>query len=226
MSEPVTDQDLIGPEPSPEWVESLFTRRDGSFAFRRWGRPIAPAIVGTDDKGCKIFEDAIRNVATLAGHDMQEIDAEFGANLLVFMVNQWEELEQAPNLVRLIPNLADLIGRLDQHGANQYRLFGFDDDGAIRLCIVLLRYDAELQAVSAGTLALGQAFQSMLMWSDTAFTQDSFMAVTPEGLCLIKPNYGHLLRASYDKRLPHHATDPAFSHRIAARMTAPGSAPS
>ena len=55
--------------------------------------------------------------------------------MLVFVVNGWGELTEAPNLVRLIPNLVRPDPRrCTDQGANQYRVFSFDEDGAIRLC--------------------------------------------------------------------------------------------
>ncbi|MEM7423812.1 MAG: hypothetical protein AAF334_08810 [Pseudomonadota bacterium] len=218
MAEP-DEVTTLGPEPTPEFVEAAFTRSDGSFRFHRWGRPIAPAIIGTNDEGCRVFENAIKTVAKMAAHPVEDLDPELGANLLVFLVNEWEELEDAPNLIKLIPNLTSLIADLDRIGANQYRVFGFDPVHAIRICTVFLRYDEELKQVSAGTLALGQAYQSMLLWSDAAFRSESPLAITPEGLCLIKPSYASLLRVAYDRTLPDTATDPAFSHRLAARMS-------
>ena len=203
------------------WVEAQFTRRDGGFRFARWARALAPVIVGTNDEGCRIFEDGIRGVAELAGLDVGELDPELGANFLVFLVNDWAELTQAPNLVRLIPNLAELIDTLTQHAANQYRVFSFTDDGAIRLCITMLRYDAELQAVSAQTLAVGQAVQGLLLWSDQAFTDESPIALTDDGLCVVKPSIAGLLRAAYDPVLPAASTDPSLAMRIAARMAVP-----
>lgn len=203
----------------PAWVEAQFTRRDGSFRFVRWGRPIAPVIVGTNDEGCRIFEEGIRSAARIAQLPVSEMDSELGANFLVFLVNDWSELLQAPNLVRLIPNLGDLIETLTRHEANQYRVFSFDDEGAIKICITLLRYDDELQKVSAQTLALGQAFQGLLLWSDKAFMDESPLAVTEDGFCVIKPAHADLLHVAYDPTLPSVADDPSMALRLAARLS-------
>lgn len=203
----------------PAWVEAQFTRRDGSFRFVRWGRPVAPVIVGTNDEGCRIFEEGIRTAARVARLPVSEMDSELGANFLVFLVNDWSELLEAPNLIRLIPNLGELIRTLSEHEANQYRVFSFDDDGAIKTCITLLRYNDELQKVSAQTLALGQAFQGLLLWSDRAFMDESPLAVTDDGLCVIKPAHGDLLRVAYDPALPPVADDPSFALRLAARLS-------
>jgi hypothetical protein len=203
----------------PDWVAAHFTRSDGSFRFARWGRRLAPVIVGTDDFGCSVFEGGIRAVAGLAGLEVSELDPEHGANFLVFLVNDWAELTEAPNLVRLIPNLGDLIEELTRHGANQYRVFNFEPSGAIQLCITMLRYDEELQKVSAQTLAVGQALQGMLLWSDRAFMDESPIAVTEDGTCFVKPGHATLLRASYDAVLPVSATDASFALRLAARMS-------
>lgn len=201
------------------WVEAQFTRRDGSFRFARWGRALVPVIVGTNDEGCQIFEGGIQAVARIAGLEVGELDPDLGANFLVFLVNDWAELTEAPNLVRLIPNLNDLIANLTEHDANQYRVFNFTEDGAIRLCITMLRYDDELQRVSAQTLAVGQAVQGMLLWSDKAFMDESPIAVTDDGLCVVKPIFADLLRTAYDPVLPNAATDASLALRIAARLT-------
>lgn len=199
-------------------VEALFTRRDGGFRFARWARPLAPAIVGTDDQGCRIFEGAIEAVAGLAGLGVTDLDPDLGANFLVFIVNDWAELHEAPNLVRLIPNLADLVQALTDHDANQYRVFNFELDGAIRLCITLLRYDAELQSVPAQTVAVGQALQGLLLWSDAAFMGISPLALTDDGLCIVKPEIVAVLRAAYDPGLPNAGQDASLALRLAARI--------
>ena len=209
-----------GTTADPAWVEAQFTRRDGGFRFARWGRALAPVIIGTNDEGCRIFEDGIEHVAAVAGLEVGELDPDLGANFMVFLVNDWEELFQAPNLVRLIPNLAELVSNLSAHGANQYRVFNFDEDGAIRLCISLIRYDAQMQSVSAQTLAVNIAFQGMLLWSDGAFQDESPFGMTDEGLCLIKPGFARLLKAAYDPVLPGAGTDTALALRLAARMGA------
>ena len=203
----------------PAWVEAHFTSANGAFRFARWGRPIAPVIVGTNDEGCRIFEEAIRAVADVSGLEVGELDPDTGANFLVYLVNGWAELTQAPNLVRMIPNLAELIGTLEEAKANQYRVFGFDEAGAIRLCVTLLRYDDELQAVSAQTLAVGQALQGILLWSDTAFAEDSPIAIDEDGVCGVKPEHAALLKAAYDPVLPNKAEDASLALRIAARLS-------
>ncbi len=204
----------------PAWVARLFTRSDGSFRFARWGRPLAPVIVGVDDQGCQIFEQSIANIARIAGVEIRELDSELGANLMIYVVRDWAELAEAPNVIRLIPNLPDLIVALTAQAANQYRTFDFTEDGAIRLCIVLLRYDEALQRVSAQTLAVTQVFQALLQWSHRAFVQESPTALTEQGVCVIKPMHSHLLRAAYDPALPMVAADPVLALRLAARMTA------
>lgn len=203
----------------PDWVAAHFTRNDGSFRFARWGRRLAPVIVGTDDFGCSVFEGGIRAVASLGALEVTELDPQHGANFLVFLVNEWTELAEAPNLERLIPNLADLIEELTRHGANQYRVFNFQASGAIQLCITMLRYDEELQKVSAQTLAVGQALQGMLLWSDRAFMDESPIAVTEDGTCVVKPGHAALLKAAYDPALPDAATDASFALRLVARMS-------
>lgn len=202
-----------------DWVAAQFTRRDGTFRFARWARPLAPVIVGTNDEGCRIFEEGIASAARVAGLQVTELDPDLGANFMIFLVNDWAELTHAPNLIRLIPNLPDLIAELTGADANQYRVFNFTEDGAIRLCITMLRYDEELQKVSAQTLAVGQALQGLLLWSDKAFMDESPIALTDDGLCVIKPRHADLLRAAYDPALPDTANDASLALRLAARLT-------
>ena len=201
-----------------EDVTALFTRSDGRFHFARWGRPLAPVVFGTDDATLDRLKDAIREVAGLGNLGLVNADPELGANLLVFFVEDWAELAGVPNLDRLIPDLAALLDRLGQAGANQYRSFRFDEAGAIRLCLILLRMDAELSTLSAQTLGATQMVQSMLLWSDEAFRKTSPMAqVTDSGHAVARPQIAALIRAAYDPVLPPMSQDPAFAHRLAAR---------
>ena len=131
------------------WVEALFTRSDSSYAFARWGRPIVPVVFGVEEETLSVVKGAIEAVVTLADHKMAETDPELGANLLVFFCKEWAELRGVPNLDRLIAGFDELLTRLEEAGANQYRVFRFDEAGAIRACFVLIRMDAHLQAVPA-----------------------------------------------------------------------------
>ena len=202
---------------TPDQVESLFTRSDGSFQFARWGRPLAPVVFGTDDATLDVFKDAIRAVAGLGDLGLTDTDPELGVNLPVFVVADWAELAEVPHLGQLIPDLAELLPRLQAAGANQYRSFRFDADGAIRLCVILLRNDENLQATSAQTVATAQMAQSMLLWSDTAFSDESPVALLPEGGAIVRPQIAALIRAAYDPVLPAFAREPAIAHRLAAR---------
>ncbi|MEM7239664.1 MAG: hypothetical protein AAF501_17800 [Pseudomonadota bacterium] len=205
--------------PSPdERITALFTRSDTSFRFARWGRALAPVVYGTNDEGIQIVEQALRAVAGLAGLDIVDLDPELGANFMVFFSRDWGELREVPHLGKLIPDLDRLVKTLSAAGANQYRIFGFDQDGAIRICITLLRYDDDLQRISAQTLAVSQCYQGILMWSDHAFTSESPIALIDDGRCIVKPWYADLVRAAYDPVLPAAGDDPALSLRLAARM--------
>ena len=51
---------------------------------------------------------------------------------MIFFFRDWQELLEVPNLDQLVDGLQDLVIRLDDQGANQYRVFRFDKDGAIR----------------------------------------------------------------------------------------------
>jgi hypothetical protein len=206
--------------PTPAEIEALFTRTDGTYLCARWGRPIAPVVFGVDDATLTIIKDALSAVATLAGHEMTDMDPELGSNLMVFFVRDWSELTETPNLDRLIPELAALVPRLENADANQYRFFRFDAAGGIKAAFVFIRMDDALSQVPAETLALSQAVQTILLWSDGAFTQTSPLAVTANGTALLKPEIVSVIRAVYTPVLPVTASDASHALRVAARVGA------
>ncbi len=199
-------------------IETLFTRADGQFLCARWGRPIVPVVFGVEDATLATLKGAIEAVVALAGHKMAETDPELGVNLMVFFFRDWQELLEVPGLDRLVEGLAPLVARLQTADANQYRVFRFDEGNAIKAAFVFIRMDAALQAVSAETLALSQAVQVILLWSDTAFTDRSALAVVEDGV-ILRPEIGALIRAAYDPVLPAVATDPSHALRLSARIS-------
>ena len=196
---------------TPEDIEALFTRADGTYLFARWGRPIVPVVFGTDDATLRTVKGALEAVVMLAGHQMAETDAELGVNLMFFFFREWDELLE-------VPDLAPLVARLRAAEANQYRVFRFDETGAIKASFVFVRMDEEMSRVPADTLALAQAAQTLLLWSDTAFTGRSVLARAPEGRVILRPDIGALIRAGYDPVMPAVAHDPAHALRLAARI--------
>ena len=203
----------------PDEVQALFTRADGQYLCARWGRPIVPVVFGVDDATLSVLKGAIEAVVTLAGHKMAETDPELGANLMVFFFRDWSELPGVPNLDRLIPGLGPLCDRLAAAGANQYRVFRFDEAGAIKAAFVFLRMDDDLEAVPVETLALSQAVQTILLWSDTAFVGLSPLALAG-GQVILRPEIAAVIRAAYDRILPPVARDASHALRLAARMAA------
>lgn len=202
----------------PQDIERLFTRSDGQYLFARWGRPIVPVVFGVDDASLSVFKGAFEAVVALAGHRMAETDPELGANLMVFVFREWGELLEVRDLGQLVPELAALVARLDAAGANQYRIFRFDAQGAIKAAFVFLKMDAALAAMEAETLALAQAVQTVLLWSDRAFDGTSPLARVGERVVL-RPEIGAVIRAGYDPVLPVTARDPSHALRLAARTT-------
>jgi hypothetical protein len=203
----------------PEQIEALFTREDGQFVFARWGRPIAPVVFGVQEETLQVVKGALEAVTALAGHKMAETDMELGSNLMVFFFEQWAELLEVPGMDRLVPDLEALVGKLSKVEANQYRFFRFDETGAIKACFVFLRMDAQLSAVPAQTLALSQIVQSYLLWSDTAFRDQSPLAVAGDST-ILRPDVAGLIRAAYDPVLPAAAMDSSHALRLYARMQA------
>jgi hypothetical protein len=203
---------------TPDQIEVLFTRKDGSYLCARWGRPIVPVVFGVEESTLSTVKGALEAVVALAGHKMAETDPELGANLMVFFCRDWAELPQVPNLDRLVPELGPLCDRLAAAEANQYRIFRFDAAGAIRACFVFLRMDAHLSALSAETLALSQAVQSILLWSDRAFADQAPLAMAG-GVAVLRPEIAAVIRAAYDPVLPAMAQDASHALRLAARIT-------
>jgi hypothetical protein len=179
-----------------------------------------PVVFGVQDATLSVMKGAFEAVVDLAGHRMAELDPELGANLLVFFVRDWAELTQVPNLDRLVPELAPLCQRLQAAEANQYRLFRFDDSGAIRAAFVFLRMDRHLSEVPVETLALSQAVQTILLWSDRAFADQAPLALTGAGV-ILRPEIAAVIRAAHDPVLPAAARDPSHALRLAARVLRP-----
>lgn len=202
-------------------IEKLFTRGDGQYLFARWGRPLVPVVFGVDDATLAVVKGALEAVVVLARHKMAETDPELGANLMIFFFRDWDELRHVPGLDRLIPDLAPLVDRLEAGEANQYRLFRFDAGGAVKAAFVFLRMDEHLSAVPAETLALSQAVQTILLWSDRAFAGQSPLAQVADGGVILRPEIAALIRAAYDPVLPVMAQDSTHALRLAARVGLP-----
>ena len=203
-------------------VERFFTRSDGSYLFARWGRPIAPIVFGVEDKTLSVVKGAFEAVCAMAGHQMAETDPELGTNVMVFFFRDWSELLEVRDLDRLIDGLGPLVERLSEAEANQYRVFRFDSAGAIQACFIFLRMDEVMSAQPAETLALSQVVQSILLWSDLAFTDRSPLGQLEDGRVVLRPEIGALVRAAYDPVMPAMADDPSHALRLAARMQVAG----
>jgi hypothetical protein len=198
-------------------IEPLFTRADGAYLCARWGRPIVPVVFGVEDETISLLKGAFEAVCVLAGHTMAETDPELGANVMMLFCREWDDLLAVPDLDRLVPELADLVARLIKADANQYRIFRFDDQGAIQACFIFLRMDDQLSEVPADTLALSQAVQSIVLWSDVAFRDASPLAMVG-GNAVLRPDIAGVIRAVYDKVMPAVARDPSHALRLAARI--------
>ncbi len=204
---------------SPDEIERHFTSPDGTFHFARWERPIAPVVFGVDDRTLSTVKGAIEAVVTLAGHRMAETDPELGGNLMLFFVRDWDELGALDGLDRMVPGFDETLARLAREGANQYRFFRFEENGAIKAAFVFLRMDESLSEMPAEDLALAQAVQVILLWSMGAFGETSPLARVPGGQVILRPEIAGLIAAAYDPLLPVAERDgAALSLRLAARM--------
>ncbi|WP_456391225.1 hypothetical protein [Profundibacter sp.] len=206
---------------TPEEIENHFMRADGAYAFARWGRPIVPVVFGVDEETLSTVKGAIEAVVTLAGHQMAETDVELGANMMLFFFRDWDELLEVPKLGEMIPDLDRVVVRLKTGDASQYRAFRFEDNGGIQACFMFIRMAGKMAKVPADTLALGQAVQAILTWSEAAFATKSPLAVLPNGgAVILRPEIAALIEAAYDPVMPVAATDKSHALRLFARMGA------
>ncbi|SHI54038.1 hypothetical protein [Wenxinia saemankumensis] len=204
-------------------IAAMFTAPDGAFRFARWRRPLAPVVFGVDEATLAAFHGAFRALCTLAGRDMAETDPELGSNVMVFCCRDWAELDAVPDLDRLV-GTPELGARLEAAGADRFRAFRFEADGAIRACFVFLRID-EAAGMEAATLALGETAQIMLAFAEGAFAGASPLALLPDGRAVLRPEIGALIAAAYDPVLPDASEATETALRLAARIAAgPGGA--
>jgi len=204
---------------TPQDVEALFTRPDGSYGFARWSRPIAPVVFGVEEATLQTVKGALEAVATLVGHHMAETDPELGSNLMMFFFREWDELLEVPDLERLIPGLKVLVGRLQEADATQYRAFRFENDGSIQAAFFFLRMNDEMAKIPAEALALGEAVQTIVTWGPQAFAEQSPLAVVPEsGATVLRPEIAAVIAAAYDRMMPVAAEDASHALRLFARL--------
>lgn len=210
----MTDAPLM----TPEDVTAHFTRSNGNFTFARWGRPIVPVVFGVDEQTLEVVKGAVEAVVVLAGHKMAETDPELGANLMVFFFRDWDELLDVPKLGEMIPDLPATVARLKAAGASQYRAFRFDDENAIQACFTFVCMTDAMAALPAEAIALTQAVQAVLLWSDEVFATKSPLALLPDGQTILRPEIAALVKAAYDPMLPVAADDASHALRLFARM--------
>lgn len=202
---------------TPDDITPLFTRADGSFFCARWGRPIVPVIFGVEAQNLSVLKGAIEAVVAMAGHKMAETDPELGANLMIFFFRDWAELNDLADLGRMVPGITELIPKLEASDAHHYRHFRFDEGGAIKACFVFVRMGPALAELSAETIALTQAVQMILSWSDAAFSSASPLALL-DGAAVVRPEIAAVIRAAYDPVLPASSRDPSHGLRLFARI--------
>ena len=203
---------------TPKDVERFFLRSDDTYFFARWGRPIAPIAFGIEDPSIATLKGAIEVTCAMVGHPMSETDPELGTNLMFFFIRDWDELLAVPDLDRIMPNLDNLVGRLQDANSQQYRSFRFDDAGEIKACFVFVRMDHELAQMSADAMFLMQVVQSFLVWSDRAFQYQSPLAIAPNGHTVLRTEVADVIRAAYDPVLPMMAQDSSHALRLFARL--------
>lgn len=199
-------------------VARLFTGADGSYAFARWDRPLVPVVFGVDDESLGLIKGATEAVAALAGLPMEETDPEIGANLMLFFIADWRELAGVPEIAGMVPEMPARIDRLVAEGARQYRVFRFDESGAIRACFAFVRLEAPLTGAEAEAVALSQAVGACLTWSERAFAAQGPLARLPDGRVVLRPEIAAVIAAAYDPVMPVRSDDASHALRLAARL--------
>ena len=210
---------FTGPMMTPEQVQAHFTDAEGAFRFARWQRPIVPMVLGVDEATLALVKGSIEAIVMLAGHKMAETDPEMGANFYMFFLRDWDEVAQVPQLDGLVPGIGGRVDHLKSTAANQFRMFRFEKNGALRAAFAFLRMDHALERLPADALALSQVFQMVLLWGEGAFAGSSPLAMA-NARAVLRPDMAALLQAAYDPVLPPSGTDPALALRIYARMEA------
>ena len=199
-------------------IETLFTGSDGVFRFARWNRPIVPIIFGVDDETLVHLKTSIVTTIGITGNKIEETNPELGANLMWFFCKEWEEILSVPDLKKLIPNLNDIVKKLQTTSTKSYRIFAFDNEGGIKMCVQLIKVSDETAEMSIQALATGETFQCLVLFSSKAFIDESPIAqISQNNLCVPKPEYAALVRAAYDPVLPVSSQDKSHALRLFAR---------
>lgn len=203
---------------SEDEITALYTQRDGGFYFRRWGRAMAPVVFGVDDASLDALKATIEQAAGVTGQSLVETDPELGSNFMWIFCQDWDELTALPNFDKLIPDLPEKVEALKKNDAHSYRYFTFDDTGAINFCCVLVRVSGSFAAQPIQVIGMSETLMALSMFGPNAFTNRSPIAVIQENnLCVIKPEFACVIRASYDPTIPTASDDPAVVLRIKAR---------
>lgn len=205
-------------------VERIKTLFGGdNFKFARWAGPIAPAVIGLDERGAKLFGEAVRALAEAAGHPMAAEEPQSGEGFHIYVMKSWADAARMPGLPDFLPELPALISRLTQAQANCYRVFAFDDQGAIRSAITMLCYDERMQAAPVDYIALTEAALGMMVYDEAGVSEDRPVAMADFGdgdqRAVLQPWHAQLLRAAYDPSIPAGSKDPALALRLAARIS-------
>lgn len=203
---------------SLEEIESLFMESDGTYHFARWSRPIVPIVFGVDDETLIHLKSSIVTTVGITGNKIEETDPELGANFMWFFCQDWSEILSVPDLKELIPNIKNIIEKLQSSPTKSYRIFSFDPEGGIKMCIQLIKVSDETAEMSIQTLATGETFQCLALFSAKAFDNESPIAqISQNNLCIPKPKYAALVRAAYDPILPIVSKDKSHALRLLAR---------
>lgn len=207
--------------PTAERIQRLFG--GANFKFARWGCAISPVVVGLDDKGTQLFEEAISAIAEVADLKVEELDPEMGANMMIYIMGDWSHADKTPNLPNFLPDLPALVERLNKANANRYRVFAFDDQGAVRASITLLRYDEQMQEAPVDYIALTEAVLATLVFDERGVSEDRPIVMAKfededVARAVLSPWHARLLKAAYDPTIPAASGETALAMRLAARV--------
>ncbi len=198
-------------------VEHLFSHKAG-YRFARWARPIVPVVFGVNDDTLAVMKTAIAQTVAVTGGKIEEMDPELGTNFMWFFCKEWSEIGGIPDLDKLVPNIGDMTAELEKRNLNSHRIFAFDEEGAIKLCVVMVRIKNEMADIPVHVLTTGETFFALALWGPEAFRDTNPIGMIEEtGAVMVRPEYASVLRATYDLALPNVADDVSHAMRVAPR---------
>jgi hypothetical protein len=206
----LTDQ----PDVIPDDISTYFSRKDGSFQFRRWGVPIVPHVFGPAAPDMDLFYQAFESFSGLTGHPVVRAPDGAGMNLTLFFLNEARDLMKMPGSEGLLGMLALIAKDLMTGKQSLKRNFTTDPKtGAITQMSMIVRMSGRFKDDTPEILARRMAALTQLAWSMARGPNVPPLTVldAPYG---VLPRVADILRVAYDPSLPDASSDPSICIQI------------